>query len=62
MEEVAYLRVGAVMAETPGGQRLMMRAHQRMPRGMDEWLAEGEGPIPVGCCVYHRRRDAKSIN
>ena len=28
-----------------------MRAHRRMPRGMGEWLAEGEGPIPVGCCV-----------
>lgn len=41
----------AVMAETQGGQRLIMRAHRRMPRGVGEWLAEGEGPIPVGCCV-----------
>ena len=22
-----------------------------MPRGMGEWLAEGEGPNSVGCCV-----------
>eukprot|EP00956_Cyclotella_meneghiniana_P003936 scaffold4738_cov61-Cyclotella_meneghiniana.AAC.2 len=29
----------------------MMRAHRRMPRGMGEWLAEGSGRIPVGCCV-----------
>eukprot|EP00956_Cyclotella_meneghiniana_P010399 scaffold14401_cov58-Cyclotella_meneghiniana.AAC.22 len=40
-----------VTAETSGGQQLMMRAHQRMPRGVGEWLAEGEGPNPVGCCV-----------
>ena len=29
----------------------MMRAHRRMPRGVGEWLAEGDGRIPVGCCV-----------
>eukprot|EP00956_Cyclotella_meneghiniana_P006507 scaffold8542_cov60-Cyclotella_meneghiniana.AAC.1 len=40
----------AVTAETSGG-RLLMRAHRRMPRGVGEWLAEGGGRIPVGCCV-----------
>ena len=29
----------------------MMRAHQRMPRGVGEWLMEGGGRILVGCCV-----------
>ena len=29
----------------------MMRAHRRMPRGVGEWLMEGGGRIPVGCCV-----------
>ena len=41
----------AVMTETSGGPTLTMRAHRRMPRGVGEWLAEGEGPNPVGCCV-----------
>ena len=44
-----YIVMG-VTAETSGGQQLMMRAHRRMPRGMGEWLAEGEGPNQVGCC------------
>ena len=39
------------MTETSGGPTLTMRAHRRMPRGVGEWLAEGEGPNPVGCCV-----------
>ena len=29
----------------------MMRAQRRMPRGVGEWLMEGEGRNPVGCCV-----------
>eukprot|EP00956_Cyclotella_meneghiniana_P010299 scaffold14204_cov87-Cyclotella_meneghiniana.AAC.3 len=40
-----------VTARTSGGQQLMMRAHRRMSRGRGEWLAEGEGPNPVGCCL-----------
>eukprot|EP00956_Cyclotella_meneghiniana_P036509 scaffold126557_cov76-Cyclotella_meneghiniana.AAC.1 len=40
-----------VMAETSGGQRLIRRAHRRMPRGVGEWLVEGDGRILVGCCV-----------
>eukprot|EP00956_Cyclotella_meneghiniana_P040293 scaffold191639_cov36-Cyclotella_meneghiniana.AAC.1 len=41
----------AVTAETSGGWQLMMRAQRRMPRGVGEWLMEGEGRNPVGCCV-----------
>ena len=29
----------------------MMRAQRQMPRGVGEWLTEGEGPHPAGCCV-----------
>ena len=40
-----------VMAETSGGQRLLMQVHRRMHRGVGEQLVEGDGRIGVGCCV-----------
>ena len=40
-----------VMAETSGGQRLLMQVHRRMHRGVGELLVEGDGRIGVGCCV-----------
>ena len=39
----------------------MMRAQRQMPRGVGEWLTEGEGPHPAGCCVITAGHDHSGV-